>query len=31
MCICVRGLFSKYPDWNCSGSLGGMCLQPVLT
>jgi hypothetical protein len=28
----VRGLFKKYPDWNCSGcSLGGMCLQPVLT
>jgi len=26
------GLFKKYPDWNCSGcSLGGMCLQPVLT
>jgi len=30
--INVRGLFKKYPDWNCSGcSLGGMCLQPVLT
>ena len=28
----IRGLFKKYPDWNCSGcSLGGMCLQPVLT
>jgi len=28
----VRGLFKKYPDWNCSGSsLGGMSLQPVLT
>jgi len=28
----VRGLFKKYPDWNCSCcSLGGMCLQPVLT
>jgi hypothetical protein len=28
----IRGLFNKYLDWNCSGcSLGGMCLQPVLT
>ena len=28
----LRGLFKKYPDWNCSGcSLVGMCLQPVLT
>ena len=28
----IRGLLKKYPDWNCSGcSLGGMCLQPVLT
>jgi hypothetical protein len=28
----IRGLFTKYPDWNCSGcSLGGMCLQPILT
>jgi hypothetical protein len=28
----IRGLFKKYPDWNCSGcSLFGMCLQPVLT
>jgi len=31
-CMHIRGLFKKYPDWNCSGcSLGGMCLQPVLT
>ena len=28
----IRGLFKKYPGWNRSGcSLGGMCLQPVLT
>jgi len=28
----IRGLFKKYPVWNFSGcSLGGMCLQPVLT
>jgi hypothetical protein len=28
----VRDLFKKYPDCNCSGcSLGGMCLQSVLT
>jgi hypothetical protein len=28
----IRGLFKKYLDWNCYGcSLGGMCLQPVLT
>ena len=28
----IRSLFKKYLDWNCSGcSLGGMCLQPVLT
>jgi hypothetical protein len=28
----IHGLFKKYLDWNCSGcSLGGMCLQPVLT
>jgi hypothetical protein len=28
----TRGLFKKHLDWNCSGcSLGGMCLQPVLT
>jgi len=32
VCMYIRGLFTKYPDWNCSGcSLGGMCLQPVLT
>jgi len=30
--LTIRGLFKKYPDWNCSGcSLGGMYLQPVLT
>ena len=30
--IYTRGLFKKYPDWNCSGCLlGGICLQPVLT
>ena len=28
----IRGLFKKYPDWNCSGcSRGGRCLKPVLT
>ena len=28
----IRGLFKKYRDCNCSGcSVGGMCLQPVLT
>ena len=28
----AHGLLKKYADWNCSGcSLGGMCLQPVLT
>ena len=30
--VLIHGLFKKYPGWNCSGySLGGMCLQPVLT
>jgi hypothetical protein len=31
MLQCYMSLFKKYLDLNCSGSLGGMCLQPVLT
>jgi hypothetical protein len=27
----IRGVFKKYLDWNWSGSVGGMCLQPDLT